>query len=458
MRKNLTYSLIGFMALWPVVAHAGFDFIPPSTPSKTAPIEQVERVPLAPPAGMNASESRVPVSAPTPIIPQGMDRPAYAAPVAQPLPPSGTDYRAMTPNAEPAPVMAAPVPRDTPAPMLGALLGGSDRPTRFEAPRSAYPPINNAPARPLTGTRLAPAEAPIARTLPPMPRSVVAETVVTPAPTPTVPMTMPEPKAAPTTIANDATAVLEGFGQNLPLSLALSQIVPQDYTVVYQAQPDADKQVSWVGGRPWAKVLEDMIFAHGYRVTVTTDNQVIISAVGQPLAPIAAAPAAAMPSPSTAPTAPLSFADNRYNQAPAREVTERIPVPAMPVAATSSLEPVMNTVPVDAVAGNTYDPAKIDLYSGRTGEPVRAVLTRWGRLSGVAVDWRLGQDLTMPQSFAINAPYARAVDRLLALFAGASPAPVAQIDTSMGASPRLIVSAQAALRRSAATSPGFSFQ
>lgn len=92
--------------------------------------------------------------------------------------------------------------------------------------------------------------------------------------------------------------VLEGFGRDIPLDLALRQIIPADrsYSLVDGVSPDI--VVSWQGGRPWPEILEEMLASRGldYR---ERDGQIVIfpsnAKAGQPLAltsrPAADAPA-----------------------------------------------------------------------------------------------------------------------------------------------------------------------
>lgn len=50
-----------------------------------------------------------------------------------------------------------------------------------------------------------------------------------------------------------------GFGRNIPLSLALSQIVPSEFSRQVSPTIDQEMSVSWSGGKPWNQVLSDML-------------------------------------------------------------------------------------------------------------------------------------------------------------------------------------------------------
>jgi len=52
-----------------------------------------------------------------------------------------------------------------------------------------------------------------------------------------------------------------GFGKDLPLALAISQLVPSDFTHRFDGDIDASVMVDWDGGKPWNVVLNDMLRA-----------------------------------------------------------------------------------------------------------------------------------------------------------------------------------------------------
>lgn len=69
-----------------------------------------------------------------------------------------------------------------------------------------------------------------------------------------------------------------GFGNDLPLALALSQVIPQGYTHSYTMGVDPGTTVDWDGGRPWNVVLNDMLRPHNMTATIQGNN-VTISAL-----------------------------------------------------------------------------------------------------------------------------------------------------------------------------------
>ena len=66
-----------------------------------------------------------------------------------------------------------------------------------------------------------------------------------------------------------------GFGRDLPLALALSQVIPEQYSPSFAQNVDAGVTVSWEGGKSWNQVLNDMLRPKNL-TAVIQGNQVII--------------------------------------------------------------------------------------------------------------------------------------------------------------------------------------
>lgn len=59
-----------------------------------------------------------------------------------------------------------------------------------------------------------------------------------------------------------------GFGRDLPLALALSQIVPPEYSYAFEKDVNVGTTVSWQGGKPWNAVLDEMLATSGMRAII----------------------------------------------------------------------------------------------------------------------------------------------------------------------------------------------
>lgn len=59
-----------------------------------------------------------------------------------------------------------------------------------------------------------------------------------------------------------------GFGRDLPLALALSQVIPPEYALSFETGVNAGANVSWEGGKPWNQVLQEMLTPLGLHADV----------------------------------------------------------------------------------------------------------------------------------------------------------------------------------------------
>lgn len=101
---------------------------------------------------------------------------------------------------------------------------------------------------------------------------------VYPAPAPVMPRGPEEYAAVPAPASQPQSSGMSeavGFGRDLPLALALSQVVPPDYTFSFAQDVNAGETVSWQGGKPWDAVLNDMLAPVGMRAVIS-GNQVIV--------------------------------------------------------------------------------------------------------------------------------------------------------------------------------------
>jgi len=67
-----------------------------------------------------------------------------------------------------------------------------------------------------------------------------------------------------------------GFGNQIPLSFAIRQIVPATVKVRFAREADRNALVDWRGGRAWPSVLRDAIRPLGFRAIVR-ERQVSIT-------------------------------------------------------------------------------------------------------------------------------------------------------------------------------------
>lgn len=71
----------------------------------------------------------------------------------------------------------------------------------------------------------------------------------------------PQPYAGP-------FAVSEGFGTDIPLALALGQIVPSEFAYSFASNVNPGLKISWDGGKPWNEVLDSALSVHNLRAEI----------------------------------------------------------------------------------------------------------------------------------------------------------------------------------------------
>ncbi len=91
--------------------------------------------------------------------------------------------------------------------------------------------------------------------------------------------TMPSPKMSvkttapvkktPSTITNPS--IVEGFATQIPLVIALQQVIPAQYQYAFADGVNPGEKVDWQGGKPWDHVVADMVFPLGMSVEITDD-------------------------------------------------------------------------------------------------------------------------------------------------------------------------------------------
>ena len=102
----------------------------------------------------------------------------------------------------------------------------------------------------------------------------------------TLPTPSPEILAAPA--PSGPFADVMGFGADIPLALALGQIVPAEFAYSFASNVNPGLKISWDGGKPWNEVLNEALAPHNLRADVAGTAVVVRqgSAAAQRTAPV----------------------------------------------------------------------------------------------------------------------------------------------------------------------------
>lgn len=215
--------------------------------------------------------------------------------------------------------------------------------------------------------------APPAPSTPAMPAEKVA-------PVETAPVTKaPEANDGTAAVAAEPAAVevVSGFGTDLPLVIALQQVVPAGYQFSFAKDVNPGALVSWEGGQPWQGVLADMLkrAGLGYRVQ---NNVVVVGTFASPAAvpapePVQAPAPAAVDAPSV-PAMPVPAVTQE--EAPAAAVA---PVPMPDVPATPAVSDKASQIPDDLTAppASVKGSAPVDIRRQKPSKLLKRITT-WG--------------------------------------------------------------------------------
>lgn len=226
--------------------------------------------------------------------------------------------------------------------------------------------------------------------------------------------------------------VLEGFGDGIPLSFAVEQIVPERFNISYGPGVKVDSLVSWKGGDEWRVVLSDLLSEKGLfadfsatdklRITADASAQPVRSA-GLHVAEYAAAKKGPRKD---------SYADDLRGDRPGlvfstdvvdpEDVAEEIAdAPESPVGfEVLTFSPRPKTRPEHMGEDSILvgiDPADFEppaeTWLVKEGSTLEDTLMAWATRAGWTLVWNSGHSYPLEASAEIEGDFIGAVDRLI---------------------------------------------
>lgn len=296
-------------------------------------------------------------------------------------------------------------------------------------PDSGLPvPVGNVESAPVV-TPSEPIQEPIVVDNAPVPES-------TPEPAkPVVVEAAPVAEPTPTPVSDD---VVEGFGKDIPLAMALRDIVPAKYAYAFSPRDIAGVKISWRGGKPWQDVLKDALAPYDFDVSVNENNIVIFAK--QYTAPVAAPAASApvappvVPAPeqtSNADPLPLVSADE-----PAPTMTARRPAEMDTAGTVPTAEVKKDDAPLVRTAVDMNDTRR---WEARPGKTLRQTLEVWAKESNVELNWSTPYDYPISNAFYYDGSFAQAVDSLLSTYGRENPNPRGRLYPNLPEGPSVLM-------------------
>lgn len=214
---------------------------------------------------------------------------------------------------------------------------------------------------------------------------------------------------------------VKGFADNVPLAVALRQILPPEIGFSVSQDVSLGTLVSWKGGSPWRETLRSMLQSVG--LTIQEQGQMVRISRNRDGA---SAPA------STTPTLQPP-ADNK-------------PLALLPSAgADSAALQTPISVPEVTPAGSQAMVAPqgqsnmVDTWTANRGDTLRKVLEDWCRRSGVELSWQAEYDYPLQASVTLTGTFEDAVRNLLIGFQEAQPQPMASLFNNASAGQTALV-------------------
>jgi hypothetical protein len=187
--------------------------------------------------------------------------------------------------------------------------------------------------------------------------------------------------------------VVNGFGHDIPLSIAVKQIVPSSVHVNFDNSVDQSMMVTWHGGKSWQEVLADAIRPNSLFISENAPSSIVISAM-RPAPAMAAGFGAQTVIPGPVPG---------YLNNPANSFAPQI----------STLQPV------------ALPPIEIPTWTAKSSDTLHQALEAWCKRANVTLKWDSEFDYPIETDVSLTGDFETSVRTLLRGLRNANPRPVA---------------------------------
>jgi hypothetical protein len=271
------------------------------------------------------------------------------------------------------------------------------------------------------------------------PSGGAARSAVTPE---AIPMIAPDMASRPTAmtlsrpVAQDSDQkIVAGFADNVPLSVALRQVLPESIGFSAAQDVSLDTAVSWQGGDAWRSVLGRMLQPANLTYKETGRMvHIVRSAGGGLMAPPALEDRAREVDARMGGERPVSL----LAQTP-RSASSYDPAPS----SGKYLVPPMGSAPVVSSvsygAPSYQGQAVSDVWFGGKGETLRGVLRKWADRAGVDLSWQSEHDFPLQASVSFPGSFQEAARLILIGFENAEPQPYGELFSNQSAGQSVLV-------------------
>ena len=270
-----------------------------------------------------------------------------------------------------------------------------------------------------------PVDAAAAAVSDPMPEEIPAE----PAPAQTIKIEA-NPVAAPVLAAAPEPLEVVGFGNDIPLALALQEIAPPGYAFSFGDGINPGERVSWTGGKDWTVVMEEMIAPLGLRSKITGKailvyrEQSAASAVepyageNQTTAPVAAAPQEAQGKLVVHMSEDMDFDAEKLSKSGGSEsanvevVTETQPkrVTIQDPGAEPQSQPAETLLSMSRTDEASSKPI---VWEASKGASLKQTLESWSEENDLVLEWKAVHDFQINNDILVSGELNKAVKALI---------------------------------------------
>lgn len=222
--------------------------------------------------------------------------------------------------------------------------------------------------------------------------------------------------------------VVEGFGRDLPLVMAVRQIVPDQYGYAFAEGTPLNATVSWEGGRAWDQVLYEVLSPLGYKAAI--GNQ-LVSVMPSTASGLSASATYVQPAPAVQVTA----APEPIVEKVSFELVTPNTAPATPMQAVNAPtpSPLMQQV---AYQSNTMTSS---VWTAGRDMTLRQILESWANRAGVELYWASEFDYPVSSAVTIQGTFEEAVQTLLKGLEDAKPKPLGRLHPNLPSGPAVLV-------------------
>lgn len=204
---------------------------------------------------------------------------------------------------------------------------------------------------------------------------------------------------------------VQGFGQQIPLALALRQVVPASFALSFDGVP-AGRAVDWAGGRGWNEALIDIVASINAKAAIDGNNITIMPA-GDGQEDIERLHIV---------NAPASILDQAQVQLASTPTNDNAP--------TNLFGDIEPTEPVMMETA---------LWTAVPGERVTDVLKAWTKSQKTELFWNVQNDYTLEESFRAESSLENATIQLLNAATGGNAQFDAQVYPNLPDGPAVLL-------------------